>query len=186
MRPFEKRYCFAIGLLLLWGAVLADHTENGRLGSFGTVHIVEQGAGQPTRIEVDTDPAVTGRHELHFYIFSREVGSGAPLRRLIPPGEPGRYVLEIDFPQPGRWGVSMRYGVGLDLYYAFVETVIEPQGLGTKKFATSFRGGLDSGTPRYVQSVGFAVFGLLAIISLVLISAVLRHVKVRQVGQAQT
>jgi hypothetical protein len=61
----------------------------------------------------------------------------------------------------------------------------EPDGLGTTQHATSFRGGLDSGTPRYVQVVGFVVFGLLAIISLVLISAVLRHVKVQQVGQAQ-
>ncbi len=111
-------------------------------------------------------------HELSFYIY--KPGSRRDfVRRIVPPSEPGLYRLEYTFADYGSWEINLRYGTGLDRYYGWINLEIDES---SKNFIRRniFQGDLDRTAPRYIQSIGFAIFGLLLLISLVLIGAILR------------
>ena len=173
-----KRAVFA-ALLLVTGLALA---QGDRLGSRGEVTLSQQ-AGGPLVIEVTTQPEITGRREMMFYLFPRSRGSEQhTVRRVAPAVESGRYRLEVELPEDGPWGFSLRYGSGLDLYYGFVEQRIDSTADWQVRQLVTFRGGLEPGVPGYVQPLGFALFGLIAILTLVLIAVILRGLRFRGAG----
>ncbi len=160
--------------LVLSGLALASH-DSGPLGSSYKVVITEQGPGRTVVIDLETDPAITGRDEAFFYLFPRDAETSNSIRRKIPPLELGHYHLEVMLPKAGEWGISMRYGVGLDLSYAFVSPVLDPDGSGEQRFAGFFRDGLGEDVPNYIQPLGFTIFGLLLLTALLLLGVILRR-----------
>jgi hypothetical protein len=113
--------------------------------------------------------------EMSFYIYQ----PGGPrnfIRRIVPASSTGVYRLEYRFPQNGYWEISLRHGIGLDRYYAGLDLRVDES---SQTFAQRivFQGDLDTQAPRYIQSIGFAVFGLLLFTTLMLIGAILRFIK---------
>jgi Rrf2 family protein len=113
--------------------------------------------------------------EMSFYIY-QPGGSRDFIRRIVPASSPGVYRLEYTFPQDGYWEINLRHGIGLDRYYAGVDLNIDDFSQNYTR-RTVFQGDLDTRAPRYIQSIGFAVFGLLLFTTLMLIGAILRFIK---------
>jgi hypothetical protein len=113
---------------------------------------------------------------MSFYIY-QPGGSRDFDRRIVPPYKPGLYRLEYTFEDYGFWEVSLRSGIGLDRYYGEINLDISD---GTQTFTrrSIFHGDLETTTPQYIQSIGFAVFGVLLLITLVLVGSLLRWLKV--------
>jgi hypothetical protein len=151
-----------------------------RTGSSAEVSIVLGGAVQPALIEVRTDPAITKNEELRFWIYRNDDDSRAFDSRVAPPVEPGLYRLEYSFPEKGSWELRMRYGTGLDLYYANVSNYLEPSQEKTLNFRETFYGSLTTSTPRYIQPLGFGIFALMLVIALTLVVTILRWLKRQQ------
>jgi hypothetical protein len=90
-------------------------------------------------------------------------------------------VYELEYPfEAGHWGINLRYGTGLDIYYAHVSNYLEPSQERTLLFYDTFRGDLSETTPRYIQPLGFGIFGLMLVIALTLIITILRWLKRQQ------
>lgn len=175
----------ALVLLLTGGFALAEHQTGGQAGSRADIVIDESAPGRAVLVEVSADPDATRRREMAFFVWRR--GDGDFARSVVPPVEPGVYRFEVDLPEAGPWGFTLRYGLGIDVYYASVSgPTIDPLGDDSHRFVELFTGGLSAGTPRGVQTAGFALFGLLTAVSLVLVAAVLRHLgRQRSVGSAR-
>ena len=111
-------------------------------------------------------------NEMSFYIY-QPGGSKDFIRRIVPPSQPGVYRLEYTFSDYGYWEISLRSGIGLDRYYGQVDVIIDES---SKSFTrrSVFQGDLDSTAPHYIQTIGFAIFGFLLLMTLVLIGAILR------------
>lgn len=171
------RACVVL-LALLAGLGLAQQP---RLGSEARIRLDEAAPGDRVALELQTDPALTKNSELMAFVFQRDrSGEAGILRHLVPPVEPGLYRLELELPEAGDWGFSLRYGLGLDLYYASVSQRLEPAGERSFDFQTTFRGDLSERTPSYVQPLGFGIFALVALIALGLITGVLRWLGVQR------
>ena len=155
-------------LLSAFGFTLAQ----ARPGSAADITVTERGAGQPTLIEVRTDPALTKNSEMMLFIRSRETGD--LLKRLEPTTEPGFYHFEVRLPHAGEWRVNPRYGVGLDLYYASFTGRFDPAGTDSFSYAERFRGDLGVDTPGYIQPLGFTILAAVLAVALGLVVAVLR------------
>lgn len=146
-----------------------------RDGGEAEVAVTARGPGQPVAVTVRTDPEITGRGEL-FY-FWLESGGDVILRGAVPPERPGRYRFTVPVPHAGRWGLSLRHGVGLELFYAFRWFDLDPAGGETVRVHEFFSPELGPDAPRFVQPLGFAVFAGVLVTSLGLVVAVLRWVR---------
>jgi hypothetical protein len=167
----------ALALLL----VAFGTSASARIGeSVATVVVAPHGDGALTAIEVSTNPDITRRHEMTLFLNRRDADDrGRSL--IVPPTEPGRYRFEVALPA-GRWNLTLRYGVGLDLYYTWMRIDIDPEGGVTQRRGALFEGDLGESVPALVQPLGFAVFGLVAVVALGLVVAVLRGLKRAEAG----
>ena len=172
-------------LFLLVGAVQAEHpdpsslTESIRLGSRAEVTISQRPAA-PLILEVRTQPEITRHHEILAFMFPRSsMSSAGSVRRVMTPIEPGYYRLEVTLPDNTVWGFSLRYGTGINVYYAFLEQPVNTNSEEVLQHNISFHGDLREGVPPFVQSIGFGVFGLLLVLVLSLIGVVLRTLRAK-------
>ena len=145
-----------------------------RLG--GTAEILFNRQGQTLNLSVHTDPLKSKHHEMSFYLFQRDDDSRSFIRRIVPPTKPGLYILDYTFPQKGSWGMSLRYGVGLDRYETWMDFQVDDQTQSFTRLHT-FQGDLDTKTPRYIQRIGFTIFGLLLLTTLLLTTRILQFIK---------
>ncbi len=143
-----------------------------REGGNVEITVRQRGEGNPSIVEIHTDPAITGRGELFYYLI--ENGGGVTLRGAVPPREPGYYQFEITVPKAWQWGLSLRHGVGLELFYAFRWLVLDPVATTTLRATETFEAELGPEAPRFVQPLGMAIFGTVLLVSLLLVFAVLR------------
>ena len=154
-------------------------TENIRLGGRADVTIVQR-PGAPLILEVETQPEITRHHEILAFMYPRSsMPSVGTVRRVMPPSEPGRYRLEVTLPDNGVWGFSLRYGTGINVYYAYLEQPIDINSEEVLQHNIYFHRDLREGVPGFVQSVGFGVFGLLSLMVLSLIGVVLRTLRAK-------
>jgi hypothetical protein len=169
---------FATILLLFVFAV----AQNGapRVGSSANITITTRGALQPSLIEVRTDPTLTGNEELRFWIYRNDDDLRTFESRVVAPLEPGLYQFEHSFSERGNWGLNMRYGTGLDLYYANVSGTLDPTQEKAQSFQDIFYGTLTTQTPGYIQPLGFGIFALMLVIALTLVITILRWLKRQQ------
>lgn len=158
--------------LLLMGLAWAQ-----RAGGDAQITIYQRGEGRSSVVDVRTDPDVTGRGEL-FYFLIRQ-GEGVALRGAVPPSEPGRYRFEVAVPRAGPWGLSLRHGVGLELFYTFHWFTLDPTSTTVHRAVKTFAAELGPEAPRFVQPLGMAIFGAVLSCSLLLVFAVLRFVQRR-------
>jgi hypothetical protein len=139
-----------------------------------------RGTTQPALVEVRTDPALTKNEELRFWIYRSDDDVRTFDSRVVPRVEPGLYRLEYTFPEAGSWGFNMRYGTGLDVYYANVSSYLDPAAERTVNYQDTFYGSLTTDTPRYMQPLGFGIFALVLAIALTLVITILRWLKKQQ------
>lgn len=172
---------FGLRRAALRGALLAllvalAATASARIGeSVATVIVSPVGDGERIAIEVQTNPDITRRHELTLFL-NRRNADDRPFSLIVPPIEPGLYRVERALPA-GSWNLTLRYGVGLDLYYTWMRVDLDPvDGIALRRGAL-FEGDLGENVPALVQPLGFAVFGLVAAVALGLVVAVLRGLK---------
>lgn len=164
--------------LILTGFAWAQERDGGK----ADIAILQRGVGRPSVVEVRTDPEVTGRGELFYYLI--ENGGGVTLRGAVPPSAPGLYRFEVSVPKAGQWGLSLRHGVGLELFYAFRWFTLDPAATGAVRAAETFEAELGPEAPRFVQPLGLAIFGVVLLCSLSLVFVVLRWLD-RQGGKLQ-
>lgn len=171
------RAAVAALLLLLAGAALGEHDGRPlREGSSATLRIVEGGPGAPVGLELRTEPERTGRSELA--LFARPPGSPDAFRkRIVAAVEPGLYRLELPGREAGEWILTFRHGLGLDVYYATTDAVIDPDGAGAQEHELRFRGGLAPGAPRGLQLIGTAIFAGMAGMAFTLVGVVLSRLR---------
>jgi hypothetical protein len=130
-------------------------------------------SGKDLILEV-TPETRSGFSEMSFYIY--KPGNPRNFIRRIIPAQNGIYRLMYTFPEDGYWDINLRYGIGLDRYYANLDLRVD-QRSQTYNRRTVFHGDLDNQTPNYIQSIGFGVFALLLFITLSLITTILRWLK---------
>jgi hypothetical protein len=169
-----------LAVLVLFSTFTLAQSGAPRVGSSAEVSITPRGTNQSASIEIRTDPTYTKNEELRFWIYRSDDDLRTFESRVVIPVEPGVYRLEYTFPERGQWGLNMRYGTGLDLYYANVSGIIEPSQERTINFSDVFYGTLTTGAPSYIQPLGFGIFALMLLIALTLVITILRWLKHQQ------
>ncbi len=168
-----------LGLLLLVIIVQPGLSQsyNWRQGSEATLSV--QKKDSTLSIEVLTNPELTKSHEMSFFIQDRSTQD--IIRRTIPPENPGHYRLSIEAPAVNRLGISLRYGIGIDMYYGYRDVQLGPQPSGERLYPLTFRGTLRQDTPAYIQTLGFGILAMVLILTLISVTAVLRHLRQQSV-----
>ncbi len=126
-------------------------------------------------------PYAAGDGELLLSIFERD---GRVINRhVLEPVVRGLYRAEFLFPRGGHWGYYMRFGSGQAGYVSsgIVDLTPEPGTVDT--FTAAFRSGLGR-VPQYVQPVGYAAFGLLAVLAFAGMWAVLAWLRTGRLGRS--
>jgi hypothetical protein len=142
-----------------------------------TATLTTQQLGADSQLTLMTDPAITQQSEMTFFIYNRDTGRpGGTIRRTIPPSQPGQYVLTLPL-QDGRWGISFRYGVGLDIYYAYSDHFVSQGNPREVTHHLVFRGALRQDTPRHIQTLGFGILAVVLMVALSLVTTLLKHLK---------
>jgi hypothetical protein len=162
-------------LALIVGTSLAQS----RVGGPAEISIELRGERQPALIRIETDPSITNLEEMRLWIYRDDDDTRKFASRVVPPLTSGVYELEYPFTK-GSWGLNLRYGTGLDIYYAHVSTYLEPSQERTLHFYDTFYGELSKTTPRYMQPLGFSIFALMLLISLTLVVTILRWLNRQQ------
>jgi len=125
--------------------------------------IRHEGPGRPSLVLVGLDPATAaGRGELLLSIFSRV---GVTNRQVLEPSGMGVYQAHYLFPVGGAWGYYMRFGPGQAGFSSAGVVHITLEAGGIDSASGIFHSGL-RGAPGYVQTLGYAAFGLMAALSL--------------------
>jgi len=140
-----------------------------KTGATAEIRIEHGGLGTPATITVTTDPPLQG--ELTVNAHHRD---GEAERVMIRPSrEAGIHVFETSFDERGEWGLWLRYGSGIDLYGDYLVFNVSDRAVD-RVHASTFEGVLAADVPAYVQPLGYAVFGLLLVLSLGTITWTLR------------
>jgi hypothetical protein len=162
-------------LALIVGTSLAQS----RVGGPADISIELRGENQPALIRIETDPNITNNEEMRLWIYRDDDDTRKFEGRVVPPLTRGVYELEYPFTE-GSWGINLRYGTGLDIYYAHLSSYLEPSQERTLLFYDTFYGELSTTTPHYMQPLGFSIFALMLLISLTLVVTILRWLKRQQ------
>lgn len=166
---------FVVFLALMVGTSLAQS----RVGSPADISIELRGERQPALIRIETNPNITNNEEMRLWIYRDDDDTRKFESRVTSPLTKGVYELEYPFTE-GSWGINLRYGTGLDIYYARVSSYLEPSQQRTLLFYDTFYGELSNTTPRYMQPLGFSIFALMLVIALTLVVTILRWLKRQQ------
>jgi hypothetical protein len=166
---------FSVFLALIVGTSLAQ----ARVGGPADVSIELRGENESALVRVETDPQLTKNEEMRLWIYRDDDDTRKFTSRVVTPRSSGVYELEYPFTE-GSWGLNLRYGTGLDVYYAHVSTYLEPSRERTLHFYDTFYGDLSETTPRYMQPLGFGIFALMLLISLTLVITILRWLERQQ------
>ena len=166
---------FFVFLVLTVGISLAQSRDGGAVN----VSIELRGENKDALVRIETDPNLTKREEVRLWIYRDDDDTRTFESRVVTPLEDGVYEFEYPFTE-GSWGLNLRYGTGLDIYYAHVATYLEPSQERTLYFSDTFYGDLSETTPRYMQPLGFSIFALMLAISLTLVITILRWLKRQQ------
>ncbi len=134
------------------------------------ITIRHRGPGLPAVVMVRLrPPAAAGDGELLLSIFDRR---GKVNRRVLEPVARGTYRTEFPFPSGGHWGYYLRFGPGQAGYAGAGVIDITPEAGIVETFTAVLHSGL-RGVPPYVQSLGYAFFGGLAVLALAGVWAIL-------------
>lgn len=168
-----RRALVLLTLLLLAGAA-AEHDTWPETGEVRLL-LDSAGNGAPLRVEVRPSGTRADVRELNVGLYSF-AESRLLTRQVVPRAAPGVFRTTVDLPHAGEWGLSVRYGLGLDMHYAFAETTLDPADAIAVRTTVPARGGLGD-APAYLQTAGFAVYGLVLLVSLALCGGVLRRLR---------
>ena len=134
------------------------------------ITIVHRGLGYPSLVTIRVDPpSAAGRAELLLSIYNT---AGVINRHVLEPVAPGAYEAEYVFPAGGIWRYYMRFGLGQAGLASAGYVRITAKTGSTDSASAVFRSGLRR-APAYVQPLGYAAFGLMAVLALAGVSAIL-------------
>ncbi len=145
------------------------------------VTIQHRGPDRPGIVTIRMHPPyAAGDGELLLSIFQHH--GGVINRHVLEPVARGVYRTEFLFPSGGRWGYYMRFGPGQAGYASSGILDLTPEAGTVDTFTAVFRSGL-ARAPRYVQSLGYAAFGLIAALALAGVWAILAWLRTGRLGQ---
>ena len=166
------KYCLAALLIL---ASFGFAQWRAKQGSDAYITLQFAGAGQESKIIIKTDPPIN--KELLLRLEANSGESGVTLIR--PSVSNGEHVFKYSFTEAGAWWAWMRYGVGVDTYQtSFRFSLKEDE--QTQSFIERFRGDLEESVPAYVQPAGFAILGILLLLSCLIVTSAVRRVASRK------
>jgi hypothetical protein len=132
--------------------------------------IVHRGTGSPSLVSIRVDPpSAAGRGELLLSIYNT---AGIINRQVLESVAPGVYEAQYVFPVGGTWRYYMRFGPGQAGFASAGYVHITPEAGSVDSANAVFRSGLRR-APAYVQPLGYAAFGLMALLALAGVSAIL-------------
>lgn len=163
-------------LLLLAGSLMAPAMSQGAADAEreATVTLQRHSNGTGT-LEVELRPQNSWSRDLFISLYRDEFRE----RRGIRPDEAGGYRLDVRVPVAGRWGVYLRYGVA-QAGYAGYGTLTVPQPGGTASTQIELARGFANDVPEFVQPLGFAVFAVIAGLTLLGLRMLLNVIRQRQ------
>ena len=134
------------------------------------ITIRHRGPGLPAVVVVRLQPlSAAGGGELLLSMFDRR---GTINRRVLEAVARGTYRAEFLFPSGGRWGYYVRFGPGQAGYAGAGVIDMTPEAGLVETFTAVLHSGL-RGAPQYVQPLGYAAFGVLAVLALAGVWAIL-------------
>lgn len=179
MRPSLALIALVGALTLAWGHDNSPSPLPNQHAPVATVSLTPAPDG-PTTVEVRLEPrAAAGLGELFLSLTSLEQ-RGLHHRRVLRPLEPGVYRLEYAFPRGGVWGVYVRFGPGQAGFVGSGRLLLTG---GLQQLHIDLTDGFAREAPAYVQPLGYAVFGVLAVLAFTGTTLLLR--RLRQVPQAE-
>ena len=168
-----KLHTFLFSLILL-STAFAHQTGTTVSGNQRMAHLtVLNPPGQPSQILVQLEPhGVAGKTELMLSLTQGRTHH----RQVLQPLGQDQYRLEYRFPQGGTWNFYLRYGPGQAGYVGFIHETIQPGSGITQTFDVQLFNGYSGNVPAYVQPLGFAAFGLLALAAMLSVVWLLRWI----------
>ncbi len=139
-----------------------------------TVSVIPQGEQQPSAVEVRLEPPDANAGGELFLSLSR---GRRHERRVLRQTEPGTYRLLYAFPERGVWNVYLRFGAGQAGSVAWANLPVSVDGERAGDVSVRFRNGFARAVPRYVQPLGYAVFGVLASLAVVGVAYLLHRIR---------
>ncbi|HEX7002844.1 MAG TPA: hypothetical protein VF168_01495 [Trueperaceae bacterium] len=123
-------------------------------------------------LEIELLPEGSWRRDVFVSLYRGEFRE----RKGIRPQTDGSYRSQVTIPEGGEWGVYLRYGVAQAGYAGYGRLAVPPPGESSStivRLASGFAGEV----PPYVQPLGFAVFGAIALATLFGLRALLQRVR---------
>lgn len=170
-----KLHILLFSLALVLSTALAHQTGTKVSPNQRMAHLtVLNPPGQPSQILVQLEPhGVAGKTELMLSITQGRTH----YRQVLQPLGQDQYRLEYRFPQGGSWNFYLRYGPGQAGYVGSINEVIQPGSGNTQEIDLKLFNGYSGNVPAYVQPLGFAAFGLLALAALLSVVWLLRWIE---------
>ena len=139
---------------------------------------VRQNAGANPTVELRLDPADAARFErteLLLWMW----GAGGRFNRPVEPAAPGVYRLEAPRAMDGGWTYYLRLGAGQAGFVARGDLYLSARPGEADDRTIVLYNAFDTSVPGYVQPVGYAVYGVVALSAEKLIVLVLRSLGAR-------
>ena len=128
--------------------------------------------GERGILEVELLPAGVWRGDVFVSLYRGEFRERKGLR----PGEGGEYRIEVAVPEAGEWGVYLRYGVAQAGYAGYGTLSVPPAG-GSASTTLRLSSGFVREVPAFVQPLGFALFTVIALATLIGLRALLQRIR---------
>ncbi len=176
IRIFSAFMLFFGLLLTAYGAAHGSATDQllDPTAPVATVSVIPQGDQQPNVVEVRLEPRDASTGGELFLSLSR---GRRHERRVLRQTEPGTYRLIYAFPEQGVWNVYLRFGAGQAGSVAWGKLLVPVAGERVGSVSMRFRSGFARAVPRYVQPLGYAVFGVLASLAVAGVAYLLRRIR---------
>lgn len=134
---------------------------------------LQRGANASTgSLEIELFPADAWHGDLFVSLYR----GGFRERKGVRPDESGDYQLPVRVPEAGEWGIYLRYGVAQTGFAGYGQLRV-PEAGGTATTTVGLSSGFSGDVPGYVQPLGFALFGLIAVLALLGLRVLLEQIR---------
>ena len=175
----RRRLSLLIAVMLVWPALAQPAAGTDRSAS---VSLIRHSDGDSGTLAVELLPEDSWAGDVFISLYRDDFRE----RKGIRPSDDGSYRLDVRLPNAGTWGIYLRYGIAQSGYAGYGTLVVPASGGNPATAIVDLSSGFEGEVPGFVQPLGFGVFAVIAILTVVGLRALLLVIRRRQVAGVPT
>ena len=170
----RSRLSLLVAVLLVSSALAQSAARTDRSAS---VTLVRHSDGDSGTLAVELLPEDSWAGDVFISLYRDDFRE----RKGIRPSDDGSYRLDVRLPNAGTWGIYLRYGIAQSGYAGY-GTLVVPASGEPAATVVDLSSGFEGEVPGFVQPLGFGVFAVIAILTVIGLRALLLIIRRRQVA----